>query len=207
MNGRQIAGWFGCAIFYLAVVVALGFAFELDVDNRNYLGQAFSEQSYTEMAQVVLLALTALLIMLGGRRDIGHRPIQRAMTAFFLCLAIRETDHWLDRGLFDGSWQIMVSLILLARGIYLWQQRDRFAANLGEYLNSYSAGMMLVAILVMAFSRVFARKPLWYDIMGEKFTGSVKNAVEEGLETLSMVLMLMATVEYLRARRREVAST
>ncbi len=160
----------------------------------------FSENSLSEIAQIVFLALTVLSFAVAGRYK-GNRLNSIFLSAAFLCALVRELDSSFD-ALFDGAWQSCVSLILLVTAILLIRKRKQFVRELSEFLRNPVAGILFSGFLtVMVFSRFFGRELLWLEIMGDGFMRSVKNAAEECVELFGYFLCLVSGIEYLLSRK------
>ncbi|MFP4263658.1 MAG: hypothetical protein ACLFRS_09895 [Halomonas sp.] len=167
----------------------------------------FSEQGFTELAQTTLLASASALllyVMLGLRQ---LRLVALLMFGFLFASLIREQDAHLDTHVFDGAWQLLVSLTLLPILAAVIRLRRRFAAEFATYANSFSFGLFAAGFLTTyVFSRLYGRQDMWRAILQEHYLRDFKSAAEEVVELFGYALLLIAVIELsLLARRWALA--
>ncbi len=155
----------------------------------------FLERSWLEMKQSALLLLAQISLVMHfvlRREKSGVLAVMIALV--LLCFQIRELDYWLDRYVFDGAWQTLVTITVLGLFAFWWKWRGAFAEQLDSFQRHSAFGMLLAGVLTIAFSRMFGVGDFWELVMGDQYMRSVKNAAEEGTETFAYVLILCATL-------------
>lgn len=189
------------ATLYILLIAALlqGIYYEaLYLPNR----RSFSELGFTELCQsIVLAASTLLLWMSSARRELP--TVSLLLFALIFASLIREQDFYLDKYVFDGAWQLLVTLVLLpCLTLVLWRRR-RFVAEFACYSNSFSFGLFASGFLVTyVFSRLYGRSEMWKAILGEHYQRTFKDAAEEITELLGYSLILIAIIELVLLTRR-----
>ncbi|MEM6575012.1 MAG: hypothetical protein AAF736_12120 [Pseudomonadota bacterium] len=175
----------------------------LDLDRPNLLleNQLFTESSFVELTQLVLLAASLIAVSTLWRCP-QYGPVG-AFLGFLLAGAmVREMDFFLDRWFFDGAWQVLLSVLLGGTVVYLWPRRSVLWQRLGELPQTVGFGMMFSGFaVVMAFSRLFGRDSFWRQVMGSGYDRSVKNLAEESVELLGYAILTVGVVECVLALR------
>ncbi|MFW3613762.1 hypothetical protein [Billgrantia antri] len=189
------------AVFYILLIAAFlqGIYYEaLYLPAR----RSFAELGFTELCQSVLLAASALLLCTpSARRELP--TVSLLIFALIVASLIREQDYYLDRHLFDGAWQLLVTLVLLpCLTLVLWR-RQRFSSEFVTYGNSFSFGLFAAGFLVTyVFSRLYGRSEMWMAILEEHYLRTFKEAAEEITELLGYSLILIAVIELVLLSRR-----
>jgi len=182
-------------LFYSIALTAMTYLilFDASIIRHNNL---FSENSLTEITQIIFLSCIVVLLLIDGMKNSGRQTVSFFLMAAFLCALIREMDSSFD-AVFDGAWQLSVCVVIAALVPWLYQRKDRFFTELSAFITSPAFGILFCGFLtVMVFSRFFGREVLWVEIMGDGFIRSVKNVVEEGVELFGYYLCLIACFEY-----------
>lgn len=158
----------------------------------------YSEESLTEWLESLSALLCSMCFLAVARLHRSLRPVAVMLAALTCLMFIREADHFLDTRVFDGAWQLLVTLVLIATGLYLWRQPDSIAESIRLYAKQPSAGILLSGILVtFVFSRLFGQGVFWQTVMGDAYLRVVKNIVEEGTELAGYALFVIAALELL----------
>lgn len=164
--------------------------------------RSFSELGFTELCQSMVLAASAgLLCAPSARRELP--TVSLLLFALIFASLIREQDFYLDKYVFDGAWQLLVTLVLLpCLSLVLWRRRS-FVAEFASYSNSFSFGLFASGFLVTyVFSRLYGRSEMWIAILGEHYQRTFKDAAEEITELLGYSLILIAIIELALLTRR-----
>lgn len=104
---------------------------------------------------------------------------------------------------FDGAWQLILTVVLLSAGAYLWPRRAALQDQLNELVQHFSFGLMLAgSTVVLGFSRVFGRGDYWRSLLGEQYDRSIKNLAEESMELLGFWIIAAGVTELTLAARR-----
>lgn len=185
--------------YLLLIGIAAGLI-TLDAFSINH--QLFSETSFVESAQLVLLAGCALLCFGLYRKRGAFSHSAFLMGNFFLASFIRENDALLDSLLFHGSWKFL-TFPLVAWALWrAWKNRRALLAELNGYISSVACGFFFSGFMTTyLFSRFFGRSFIWENIMRENYVRNVKNAAEESVELLGYALLFCATIELLALAR------
>ncbi len=173
--------------------------FKLTANPEDY----FAEFGAAELWQFALLFAACGLLAFAVSRYRQDRQLNIMVLALLLCMAVREADAFFDRFVFDGAWQVVVTVILLTAGFILRRDFGAIGRQLKGISDSSPFGIAVAAFLSLAlFSRLFGRKEFWMSLMGDEYIRIVKNAAEEGTETLGYTLLLVGVVDHLWRYRR-----
>ncbi|MEO9655242.1 hypothetical protein [Marinomonas sp.] len=158
----------------------------------------YSERSMVEYLQSALLLVACAMFYLSARLHEGLKIAALLTTSLLAMMFVRESDAVLDTYVFDGAWQMLVSLIIVLTLFSLRGQFRAIYASLKEYSQHSSFGIFLAGLVtVLAFSRLMGQGAFWHALMGEGYMRVVKNVVEEGIETLGYTLIVIAASELL----------
>ncbi|QDW25858.1 hypothetical protein FFJ24_013915 [Pedobacter sp. KBS0701] len=157
----------------------------------------FNEESVVEYVQSLLLLLSALTYLYISFKHKSSFPLAFALFSFTMASLIREQDAFLDEHVYDGAWQTGAFGLLLLATIIVYRNKRLFFANLNDFVNKFSFGILLSGILTTyIFARLYGRKVFWMAVMENQYTRDVKNVSEESLELFGYTLILIATVEF-----------
>ncbi|WP_227367660.1 hypothetical protein [Halomonas sp. M20] len=164
----------------------------------------FTEYGITEIAQsLFLLIATALAIVARAIDRALVSQVSLLLIALLGASLIREQDSWLDEHIFDGAWQILVSLLVIPILFIMIRQRKAFALQFERLANTFAFGMFAAGFLtVYVFSRLFGRSELWKAVLGERYLRIFKDAVEETAELFGYTLLMIAMFELVLLIRR-----
>jgi len=184
------------AFLYAVFVAGLVYLVTLE-GYRDGKDSAYSEQSLTEWLESGYALLSGLVFIAVARLSATLRPVAAMLAALCFMMFIREADFFLDR-IFDGAWQVLVTLVLIVTALYLWRQPRSIAESIREFAQLPSAGILLSGFLVLfVFSRLFGRGSFWQSVMGDDYVRVVKNIAEEGTEIMGYGLIAIAAIELL----------
>ncbi|BCS98960.1 hypothetical protein DSLASN_45920 [Desulfoluna limicola] len=159
----------------------------------------FHEDSILEGLQAAILFFTAACAYLAGHLDTSEKPLTSVLVGAAGIAAVREFDFALDRYVFDGAWQALVTAIAISTAIHAYQNRQALKDAILDFLNRPSFGIMASGfITVFVFSRLIGRQVLWKAIMSDEYMRVVKIAVEESFELLGYSLIFIGALEFLR---------
>ncbi|NIC04592.1 hypothetical protein HBJ55_04025 [Halomonas sp. DX6] len=164
--------------------------------------RSFAEQGFTELCQSIVLAASALLLCTPpARRELP--TVSLLLLALIVASLIREQDYYLDKHIFDGAWQLLVTLTLLPCLSFVLWRRQRFVNEFEAYSNSFSFGLFASGFLVTyVFSRLYGRSEMWMAILEDHYQRTFKEAAEEITELLGYSLILIAIIELVLLARR-----
>lgn len=192
-----------CLRATLYILLVAGLAQGVFYEALYFPDSRFSELSFTELTQTTLLALAAALLLY-SRLVIRTLPnISLLMFGFLLASLIREQDALLDAYVFDGAWQLMVSLTVLPILFVTIRHRQHFVDEFAAYANSFSFGLFAAGFLTTyVFSRLYGRGDFWEAILQENYLRDFKSGAEEVVELFGYALLLIAVIEFVLLARR-----
>nr|WP_228577743.1 hypothetical protein [Halomonas sp.] len=163
----------------------------------------FSELGFTELAQSVLLLMSAMLLLYVRQVLRVWPTITLLMFAFVFSSFIREQDYWLDTWVARHTWKVLVALVIVPCLYWVIMERRRFIEEFAWYGNSFSFGLFAAGVLVThVFSRLYGRQSFWMAVLEENYVRTFKNAAEEVVELLGYGLILIAVIEFVLLARR-----
>lgn len=158
-----------------------------------------SETSVTEFAQSVITAAIAAAFFAAAAKRPDLRGGLVLGAGFFLCLAIRENDAWLDH-VRHGFW---FPVALCAAAVCLavaWRNRATLRAGLDALCDPRTAALLAVGLaLLLVFSRYFGNKGLWKAAGIYQTSRAIKTVAEESLELLADSFLLLWSLLTLRS--------
>lgn len=163
-----------------------------------------SENTLIENSQNLLLVLMISLSAWCVFHQKAFRVFFAALGTLTLIMLIREQNNWFRDEWFRGAWQLVVAMVLIPAGIWLFRHRRSFWAQLQE-ISLYSAAIIASVgfVILMTFARLLGKKEIWIGIMGEYYMRSVKMIVEESLELLGYSLMFAGLLSLIIAINRK----
>ncbi|MCK2184850.1 hypothetical protein [Halomonas getboli] len=163
----------------------------------------FSETGLTEPLQSLLLLAGTILAFVARRLDDRLPHLTLLIIGLLGASLIREQDAWLDEFVFDGAWQVLVSLLVLPILFTVIRRGRAFAAELERYAMTFSGGLFAAGfITTYVFSRLYGRSEMWQAILGEQYLRVFKDAAEEVTELFGYTLLFIAMVELVLLARR-----
>ena len=166
-----------------------------------------SEESLTELMQSIMLALTALIDAFAAAQRPDFRALAAVLALGFSVLVVREADQFLEAHLFDKGWQTLAAPLMIAAVVVAWRSRGSIGMQIRAYASSAPFGLLVGAVAVMVYSRLFGRRSFWETLMGDDYRRVAKNTAEEGVELLAVGLILLAALEFTLWLRRKPAQT
>lgn len=183
------------AFVYALLMAGMAYVVMLEGYSEGTSAQ-YSERSLTERLQILSALVCTICFLAVARMNRALRPAAVMLAALTAMMLVREADYLLDGRLFDGAWQVLVSIVLVATGLYLWRQPDSIADSIRGYARQPSSGILLSGMLVIfVFSRLFGHGEFWETVMGEGYLRVVKNIAEEGTELAGYGLFVIAALE------------
>ncbi|QCR21543.1 hypothetical protein [Pontibacter sp. SGAir0037] len=159
----------------------------------------FSEQSYTEYAQELFLALSVALFYLSVRLFPKQAAVGHLMGGFLGMALIREYDAFLDDHVADGAWQVMAYSLAALTAFMAYREHKQFWKQLEGFIQSRAFGIIITGmIIVFIFSRLYGNTHLWSSAMGEdNYRHIVTRASEEGIELLGYAIIMLGALEHI----------
>jgi len=182
---------------FIYLLFVAGVAQLISLEGFQLLSDAeYSEHSLTEYMQDTMAFLSCMLFLYAARLDEKLRVSSILAAALLAMMLVRESDSFLDFYVFDGAWQTIVGLIIVFALVFLWGRFSSAYASLKAYSSEASFGTFLAGFFaILAFSRLMGRGAFWQAVMGDSYMRTVKNIVEEGIETFGYTLILISALE------------
>lgn len=199
------------AMMLLAAAIG-GLVYQQVVRGANAAAAA-NENSTIEHLQLAFVVMSAgATSLVATLRPDGRRGF--ALTAaFFLSMAIRECDGYLDAALFHGSWFPLAIAVAVLACAYAATGCRNATAGLVEIVRDRSFGVLCAGLsMLLVFSRILGHKDIWHSV-SRSVTGfdapiqlvrSIKNTAEEGTELFGYALIFFwaASFAFAALRRR-----
>ncbi|MEM9531631.1 MAG: hypothetical protein AAGA23_11985 [Pseudomonadota bacterium] len=183
-------------VLYIALVALLMVPVMEDAKQPGIVG--FTEESYTEVLESLLLAFCAAIMLLARRYAPSLATCNLLLFGFFFASLIREQDALFDLFIADGGWQVGVTLTLIPVLFFAFRERHRLPGELVQLRQSFAFGLLLAGVLTTyVFARLYGRRIFWEAVMGDGYLRWVKDAAEEVTELFGYLLLAIAAVELL----------
>ena len=157
----------------------------------------FNEDSLTERFQESTFLVIVILCFVCSWLYRKTAALAFLMGGFFLMALIREFDAFLDYNVHDGTWQVLVLVVLVIVIYKSYKNRKALWNAVPGYLLSYPCGIMISGMIItFAYSRLIGESIMWQTVMEENYVRNVKNAVEESVELLGDSIILFGAIEF-----------
>jgi hypothetical protein len=188
-------------LFLCAVLGAAAGLFLLDVHGYKTTHDFFSDQSWTETAQVALLFLSGAAFVAGGRLNRARYLPACLLMGPAAMAFVRELD-WVFDKVWHGFWVVPATLVLIAVACAVWPRRKTFFDAFAREVTLPYWGVLCGGFgLVFIFSRLFGMRRNWMALLGSQLDyASVRNVrrlAEEGTELAGYALIFVASVFFL----------
>lgn len=176
------------ALFSLAVPA-------LSLVDAQLTGSAPSEASATEIAQELLLLISAVLFLSKAMRCIELRPILLLASGLFATMFVRELDHFWDK-IVHGFWVFPAVLVAVIAIVAASQQRTSVLAAWAKYAHTKSYLLVSIGLLIiLVLSRTFGSQLIWRPILGNGDILLTKTVIQEGLELFGYLFVFWGATE------------
>lgn len=158
----------------------------------------FAENMVMEWLQLgMLISCTVLLKISSHQMQELHQGFH-LLCILPLIAAARELDNILDVYVFDGAWQMLVSILIIYVSVYSWKHYQALKRHLLHIMSFSPTGLLISGfITVMVFSRLFGQQIFWQSVLQENYLRLVARTVEEGCEFFGYLLLLFGCIEFL----------
>lgn len=162
-----------------------------------WMNDGLHENSFTEVAQEVMLAGIMLLCFYRAATFPQLRGSLTLIGGFYGCMLIREMDFLFDE-LHHGSWVWFALAMTFSCLLVALRRPTRTIEGLSALLQHRAWPMMAAGLLtILVFSRLFGMNVLWRHLMPGDYHHVVKNMAEEGSELMGYSLCLLSSLRYL----------
>ncbi|MFT5111620.1 MAG: hypothetical protein ACI8P9_000940 [Parasphingorhabdus sp.] len=166
----------------------------------------YEQFEYSETLQSLMLIFSVGFLMAISRQDAVLRPMTLSLAFLLTAILFRENDWIAD--FYDQKtlhhvliWTMLI--ILVALPIYC---RKSLGSSLRAWIIQPGKGYVECGLLtVLVFAQLFGRKSYWTEFMNVNFERWVKNAVEEGVESLGYCLILFGVIDLFIAVRSKLS--
>ncbi len=154
----------------------------------------FGESSFVEVAQEVLIGLSAVITFYLAycRKNTAYVLI----AGFFTCMFIRELDAVFDQ-IFHGSWAYLAIAVAISC-VYFAIKKTGFknlVNALGEVVSTRPfVAVLLGMVCVLVFSRLFGIGYIWLTILGDGYVREAKNFAEETCELFGYMQIFLGLI-------------
>ncbi len=180
-----------------------GLGLAIQVDSGAATRLTTTEYSLVEQLQNLLLAGCVLLFAWVALRDRLRRPMAVMFMVLFILALVHELDFFFDRLVADNVWQALSGLIVAPAAVYLLRHRARLIAGWQRSWPSAGLAMVMAGLIVLVpFTQLLARPPLWAATMGEHDQRAAMLAFEEMSELGGYLLIAIGSLEFLYAWSR-----
>ncbi len=162
----------------------------------------FDEIGPVEILETGFALLSAVFFLWGARFDSARTTCSVLLAGSLFCVAVRESDYFLDVLVGRHTWKVAVALIVTGMVLYAAAKIKELYPAVIAFINRPCFGLFVSGVLVLViFSRLFGYGPFWQAILDDSSFHTVKTIVEEGVEQRGYFLILISSVEYLHNAR------
>jgi hypothetical protein len=160
----------------------------------------YDEIGPVETFQTVFAMGAALIFLLAAKVDQERVACSVLISGLFFCVAVRESDYFLDVLVCRHAWKVIVACLLILFTLYALRCWKQVMESVMSFMSESSFGIFISGLLVLiVFSRLFGYGDFWEAIMDDKSYKTVKTIVEEGVELMGYFLLLVSSLEYRHA--------
>ena len=164
-----------------------------------------SEASATEIAQELLLLISAVMFWSAATRNRAMRPILLLASGLFATMLVRELDHFWDQ-VTHGFWVYPAVMVAAVAIISVGQQRTSVLSSWAKYAQTKSYLLVSVGLLiVLVLSRTFGSQLMWRPILGDGDVALTKTVIQEGLELFGYLFVFWGATEIFQNCPRQPA--
>ncbi len=185
---RSLKNFAWITLFSLAVPA-------LALFDAQFIGSGSSEASATEIAQELLLLISAVMFWSAATRSVEMRPILQLAAGLFAAMLVRELDYFWDQ-VTHGFWVYPMTMVAAIAIISAGQQRTAVLSAWAKYAQTKSYLLVLVGLLIiLVLSRTFGSQLLWRPILGNSDVALTKTVIQEGLELFGYLFVFWGATE------------
>ncbi|MFM2587101.1 hypothetical protein [Vibrio sp. TBV020] len=159
------------------------------------LHHGLGETSATELAQLMMLAVTSLSFFHLVRTKSSVTYAAALVSGFFMVMFIREMDVWFDM-IAHGAWVVPALTITFAACYFAFSGGKKTIDQMALLLNTrYMPVLITSAVLLLVFTRLYGMGSFWHSVMGDHYIRDVKNLSEEATELMAYSIIAFAAVK------------
>jgi hypothetical protein len=157
----------------------------------------YDETGPIEILETVFALSSAIIFLFAARSEPVRTGGSVLLAGTLFCVAVRESDYFLDVLVAHHAWKVIVTLIAVSMAVYSAGRIKEVYRSVLLFISRPCFGIFLSGALVLVvFSRLFGYGPFWNAIMDDCSYRTVKTIVEEGVEQMGYFLILISSVEY-----------
>ena len=185
---RSLKNFAWITLFSLAVPA-------LALFDAQFISSGSSEASATEIAQELLLLISAVMFWSVATRSVEMRPILMLAAGLFATMLVRELDHFWDK-VSHGFWVYPAMMVAAIAIISVGQQSTSVLSSWAKYAQTKSYLLVLVGLLIiLVLSRTFGSQLIWRPILGNSDVSLTKTVIQEGLELFGYLFIFWGAIE------------
>jgi hypothetical protein len=167
----------------------------------------YDEVGPVETLETVFAMGSALIFLSAAKIDRERMPSAVLTAGLFFCMAVRESDYFLDVLVCRHAWKVIVAGLVIFFTLYTLHNWQEVIRSLASFMSESSFGIFISGLLVLiVFSRLFGYGDFWKAIMDDRSYKTVKTIVEEGVELMGYFLLLISSFEYRYAARIAISA-
>ncbi len=173
-------------------LLMFGIAEGIFYDAAHPIGESFfSENTFTEIAQEIILFILFLTYLFLGFKWREIQPISNIVSLFFLISFFREFNF------LAINWIYPALIVLAILGWLIVRDFKKIKAATIKFFSVPASSWFFSGFLVTyIFSRLLGRSKFWKLMYHDENYRLAKAATEEGIELLGDTLMLIGAIEF-----------
>lgn len=163
------------------------------------------EASFTESAQLLMLALTSLSFfqLTKNKSSVNYAAV--LVSGFFTVLFLREMDVWFDM-IAHGSWVYPALAVTLFSCYIAYTGGNQTLNQMAALLNTRYMPVLITSVVVLlVFTRLYGMSSFWQSVMGDNYFREIKNISEEATELMAYSIIAFAAIKTNRLINRQDA--
>ena len=162
----------------------------------------FDEVGPVEILETVFALSSAIIFLFAAQVDSARVDCSVLLAGALFCVAVWESDYFLDVLVARHAWKVIVALIAAGMAVYTAGRVKEVYRSVLAFVNCPGFGVFISGVLVLVvFSRLFGYGAFWKAIMDDSSYRVVKTIVEEGVEQMGYFLIFISSIEYLHDAR------
>lgn len=194
-ESRALIHFMGRLLLYAVLLGAI--AFGMLWGAVHYGPKFYDEIGPVETLETVFAMGTALVMLSAGRKNEQCAPCAVMVAGFLFCVAVRESDYFLDVLVGRHTWKVVVGGLAVSFAVYFFRNLRAVATSIADFMRGPAFGVFISGLLVLIiFSRLFGYGGFWEELVPGWRYQVVKTIVEEGVEQMGYFLLLVSSIEY-----------
>jgi len=186
----------GCIRQMLYLVVCIGVMMLQHLAARHWHENTYAENGLVENMQFAFLVAACLVFFVQTFVRGEHRTVLFFLSGLCALGACREMDRVLDGLIPVLSWKVGILFVIIPL-VFALRRRGEAMECLARFLRSRCFTMLCGAFtVILVLAQLIGHKPYLKAVFVDmEHFGTIKEMVEESIETIGYVMILMASVE------------